>query len=443
MQELTADSRYSILLIETTRCTGDGKTVEKREKGVAIAMREGRVILKEDVAAEFFDAVHSRQPVLGLTHSFYRYPARFSPLFARTAIKAFTQPGDLVLDPFVGGGTTLVEACVLGRHAIGADISELAVFVTRVKTTPLSDEDLSTIHGWADGLSGSLNLRNPPIRATKWIEEGYQRNISDKNTWPIRKTLELALAQTGRLPYECQQNFVRCALLKTGQWALDCRRTIPSAREFRRQFFANLQEMSEGAKEFSTRALEADNRCGTHGLFRPLCLNRSIIGIDSAPKLADVPAPKLILTSPPYPGVHVLYHRWQVQGRKETPAPFWIANCIDGYGASFYTFGHREQPGLTNYYDQISKAFASLARIADHKTLLVQVVAFSDPTWQFPRYLQIMKQAGFTEVKLFALANSSDGRLWRRVPNRKWYAHQRGTIPSSKEVVLFHCLAQA
>jgi hypothetical protein len=47
-------------------------------------------------------------PVRGLTHNFYRYPARFSPVFVRAAIEAFTVPGDLVLDNHVGGGTTLV-----------------------------------------------------------------------------------------------------------------------------------------------------------------------------------------------------------------------------------------------------------------------------------------------------------------------------------------------
>ena len=61
----------------------------------------------------FVDAVRSRERICGLSHSFYRYPARFSPLFARAAIAAFTNPGDVVLDPFMGGGTTLVEAARL------------------------------------------------------------------------------------------------------------------------------------------------------------------------------------------------------------------------------------------------------------------------------------------------------------------------------------------
>ena len=47
----------------------------------------------------------------------------------------FTRPGEIVLDPFMGGGTTLVEACSLGRQAVGTDISSLATFTAKVKRT--------------------------------------------------------------------------------------------------------------------------------------------------------------------------------------------------------------------------------------------------------------------------------------------------------------------
>lgn len=398
------------------------------------------ICLTDEAAADLLEAVHSREPALGLTHGFYRYPARFSPRLVRAAIEALTEPGDLVLDPFVGGGATLVEARVLGRPAIGVDINELAVFVSRVKTTVLSEGDLCAVHSWVQGLGERLNLRRPPIRAHKWISRGYQRNISGKNTWPIRKTLELALADLGRLQSSQQRRFARCILLKTAQWGLDCRKTVPSAADFRQKLHANVDFMCEEARNFGARAREADGFHASTAPFRTLCMHRSVIGLDKDPAVANTVPPTLILTSPPYPGVHVLYHRWQVDGRRETPAPFWIANSDDSRGASFYTLGDRGQKELRSYYQQMRDALGSLARLAGETTLLVQVIGFSDPAWQLPRYLQVAAEAGFSELEVPALANCSDGRLWRRIPNRKWYASQRGPIPSSREVVLFHRL---
>jgi modification methylase len=50
------------------------------------------------------------------------HPAKMLPAVAAHAIRAYTSPGDLVLDPMCGIGTTLVEAVHAGRHAIGVDI---------------------------------------------------------------------------------------------------------------------------------------------------------------------------------------------------------------------------------------------------------------------------------------------------------------------------------
>ncbi len=385
-------------------------------------------------------AAQSSEPVSGLTHNFYRYPARFSPTFARAVIKGFTRRGDTVFDPFMGGGTTLVEASVLGRRGVGTDINPLAAFVTRVKTTPLSRKDLAQIRCWASHLLPILNLRITPIRATNWAADGYQRNISGRSTWPIRKTLELALGHLKNLGAHRQTRFARCVLLRTAQWALDCRATIPSADLFRRRFLAYLSEMSDGAKDYS-EALGAGRRSSRENANgATLSLTRSAIGVENDPVLTSSFPPALILTSPPYPGVHVLYHRWQVQGRTETPAPFWVAGSADGNGASFYTFGDRKRRGLAPYYDHLLKAYRSLARIADGHTVLVQMVAFSDPSWQLLKYLRILQEVGFKEVKFASIANSDDGRVWRSVPHRKWYADQRGRTTSSNEVVLFHRL---
>src|SRR5262249_42715942 len=147
--------------------------------------------------------------------------------------------------------------------------------------------------------------------------------------------------------------------------------------------------------------------------------------------------PKLIVTSPPYPGIHMLYHRWQVDGRKETSAPFWIANRLDGAGSSYYTMGDRKYPELRSYFDKLLVALKSVAALCTKNTTVVQVAAFADPSWQLPRYLKAAERAGLSEVTL-ALEDARDGRLWREVPNRRWHADQLGSIPACQEVVLFH-----
>lgn len=386
------------------------------------------------LSEEFLDAVYSDEPVSGHTHDFYRYPARFSPIFAREAILAFSGLGDTIVDPFMGSGTTLVEARLHGRNAVGTDISSLAVFIAQVKTRIMPDVDLQELEYWALSMEESLSLRNAPVRAADWIELGYQRNINTRTTWPIRKTIELALTSVPHLRSKRQQEFARCVLLKTAQWALDCRTETPTAKELRQQLRRFAVEMIDGAWAYSAAVRETAKSSNV------ACLHRSAIGLDSDKVWRRIRPPKLILTSPPYPGVHVLYHRWQVHGRRETPAPFWIAGTMDGCGASFYTFGDRKQHNLSTYYASARQAFQSLARISNPETVVVQMVAFSHPPSQLPHYLAMMNQAGFEEFKFGKQSESADGRLWRVVPNRKWYATRKGNIGASNEVVLFHRL---
>ena len=69
-------------------------------------------------------------------HLFHSYSARTNPLVVRKLLSQ-GQKGDVVLDPFVGSGTTLVEALIAGKQGVGCDLSELAVRLTRLKTYPL------------------------------------------------------------------------------------------------------------------------------------------------------------------------------------------------------------------------------------------------------------------------------------------------------------------
>ena len=78
------------------------------------------------------------------THVLHSYPAMFIPHVARRLLLTYTKKGDTVCDIFCGSGTTLVESRLTGRHSYGIDLNPLAVFLAKVKTTPLNPEKLKT-----------------------------------------------------------------------------------------------------------------------------------------------------------------------------------------------------------------------------------------------------------------------------------------------------------
>lgn len=76
------------------------------------------------------------------SHDFHAFPAKFPPPLPDRFIRGLTAPGDVVLDPMMGSGTTIVEAFLAQRRCIGTDIDPLALLIARVKTTPLETDTL-------------------------------------------------------------------------------------------------------------------------------------------------------------------------------------------------------------------------------------------------------------------------------------------------------------
>lgn len=72
-----------------------------------------------------------------LTHNIHRYSGKFIPQIANKVIQNISLPGELILDPYCGSGTTLVEAALLDRKAIGIDINPLAILIAKAKVTPV------------------------------------------------------------------------------------------------------------------------------------------------------------------------------------------------------------------------------------------------------------------------------------------------------------------
>ncbi len=84
--------------------------------------RNGRGRQSDLERDEFMDWVLGLWDFPGESRTQYRHPAAFPEELPRRLIKLFSFPGDTVLDPFLGSGTTCAVAKKLGRRAIGLDI---------------------------------------------------------------------------------------------------------------------------------------------------------------------------------------------------------------------------------------------------------------------------------------------------------------------------------
>jgi DNA modification methylase len=111
---------------------------------------KGEPVAMKKMAAEIrkiFDAVEidpswafadkTRRETTYLTHGYHRYPAKFIPQVVSRLLNDYTDEMNMVVDPFGGCGTTIVESKLMGRRSLGVDINPVAALIAKVKTTPL------------------------------------------------------------------------------------------------------------------------------------------------------------------------------------------------------------------------------------------------------------------------------------------------------------------
>lgn len=375
-------------------------------------------------------------------HEFYRYPARFSPELAASIIAAFTDEGDLVADYFVGGGTTLVEARLAGRRSFGSDINSLATFVTRVKTRLYTAGDVEQVLAWAEATAAS---NGPVLWSGELISNAQFRNFTADEHADHRAVLLAGVERLQEVDGRNARNLARCVLLRTAQWALDMRSEIPDEQRFREAILSMAGAMTTTALDVTRSYRRADRRSPRQAGIRSMVVQKGLPGVSNLRGVTDLGTPKLVLTSPPYPGVYVNYHRWKLQGRRETPLPYFIAGEQDGHGLAHYTMGARADSTLRTYFTMLENAFGDVVRMCSPETWIVQVVGFNDVNEQLPRYLEVMEKVGLTETHLADLATDEDGRLWREVPGRRWWTRagsRAGVAPhTAREVILVHRLS--
>lgn len=131
------------------------------------------------------------------THGLFPYRGKFHPQMIKGLINMMgIRPGDTILDPTMGSGTTLIEASSMGIHSIGVDASPFCQFMTRAKLagfrTPLSSLREAVMRS-AELHQFFLQLRAQPQGINNADEGYFPKSIPDHlpqewftpDVWPI------------------------------------------------------------------------------------------------------------------------------------------------------------------------------------------------------------------------------------------------------------------
>ena len=143
------------------------------------------------------------------THGIHTYPAMMIPPIARRLLEVYSNPGDVVCDIFCGSGTVLVEANLLGRNCYGVDLNPLAVLISKVKTTPLTEQQLRKYFSLQERINqiDTISLKIPSFKnINHWFKDDVIKSLAT-----IKKAIDLeedlilkdffliALSETARL----------------------------------------------------------------------------------------------------------------------------------------------------------------------------------------------------------------------------------------------------
>ncbi len=168
---MAAETRSTTIVKRKRSLTHVGGEVEA--KGGSVLVEALVRALRVDAAPEPDLEAEARDDAdRGDVHGFHTYPARMHPHTAQELVRAFTPKRGIVLDPFCGSGTVVVEASAQGLAAHGTDLNPLAVELARTKLQRYATEDLAALTSEAERIANVADdRRKARAGATKRYED--------------------------------------------------------------------------------------------------------------------------------------------------------------------------------------------------------------------------------------------------------------------------------
>ncbi len=328
-------------------------------------------------------------------HGMHPYLGKYVPQLVEVFLKRYFRPGQRVYDPFVGSGTTLVEANAFGADAVGCDISAFNCLLSRVKTTSYSLGALEL--GLRAALAEARQAGPAPIdEAGDWLRGWYAPRALgellryyevaserlDDPAWDVAKIVLSRAARSAR---------------RTTHFDLDFPRAPTIAPYYCHKHKRTCRPVEEAEKFLSRYTLDTVRRIRA---FTEVRTGRDVEVIhDDSRTVRLAGRADGIITSPPYPGL-IDYHE---QHRYSYEFLRLRDRRQEEIGAAAQGLSNRS---LAAYAEDMTAVFANAAVQLDRNAPIVIVV--NDSRSLYP---EILTRAGLTlEETITRHVNRRTGR---------------------------------
>lgn len=155
--------------------------VFRREKvgNIAVALEALAEYLLDEIkppsnlAEHIRTAIQAKKTTLYLSHELHLYKGKFFPRLVHSLINRYGHSGGLIADPFVGSGTSLLEAALLGHDSVGLDVDPTSVLISQHKTV-LADVDPNELLEVCAAMQATV-----VVKQNKLSFDGRTCNITD------------------------------------------------------------------------------------------------------------------------------------------------------------------------------------------------------------------------------------------------------------------------
>jgi len=236
-------------------------------------------------------------------HRLHPYLGKFIPQLVEIFLRKYFHPGQTVLDPFCGSGTTLVQANELGIHSVGYDVSAFNVLLCRAK---VAQYDLVKVRGevldilervrlsTSRGANGLVKIENEYLRrwfAPQALREllTYRDLIADYEYQDLLKVILSRSARSARLTTHFDLDFPKAPQTEP-YWCHKhsrlCRPTQEAFKFLKRYSLDTIRRLEEFAAKRTSAVVEVRHEDSRQAIF---------------------PSVDGVITSPPYVGL-IDYH---------------------------------------------------------------------------------------------------------------------------------------